>query len=295
MVQTKKEYYRTQIKDKAGDCKGTWKILNDLMTRQSKSIQINEITDSFSKTLTDANDIANYFNSYFTEIGPKLASEITELPNARDFSKYLNNVNSTFSLEIIDSSKVLNLLKKVDKAKATGYDQISRILKNSSPYMYQSLSDLFNLSIETGAFPDEFKFAKVCPIYKSGKQREASNYRPISIIPTVARVFERLIYEQFYLNLTTFNLINPRQSGFRSLHFTATALLDLTNEWCFNIDRGMVNGVIFVDLKKAFDTVDHSILIKKLEFYGLSPLTLKWFSWYLSNRQQQCSINGFLI
>ena len=96
-----------------------------------------------------------------------------------------------------------------------------------------------------------------------------------------------------YTYFTENNLIQPRQSGFRSLHSTVTALLDMTNQWCLNIDKGMVSGVIFLDLKKAFDTVDHAILLKKLSDYGVQGQTASWFKSYLKDRQQFCVVNGF--
>lgn len=117
-------------------------------------------------------------------------------------------------------------------------------------------------------------------------------YRPISVTPTISRLFEKLIYSQLESYLTENNLIYPRQSGFRSLHSTLTALLDLTNHWSFNIDRKLVNGVIFLDLKKAFDTVDHYILLSKLCCYGFDLDSREWFRSYLTGRIQQCSVNG---
>ena len=95
-----------------------------------------------------------------------------------------------------------------------------------------------------------------------------------------------------YAYFTENNLIQPRQSGFRSLHSTVTALLDMTNQWCLNIDKGMVSGVIFLDLKKAFDTVDHAILLKTLSDYGVQGQTASWFKSYLKDRQQFCVVNG---
>ena len=117
--------------------------------------------------------------------------------------------------------------------------------------------------------------------------------RPISVLPTIARLFEKLVYQQMYTYFIDNKLLNTLQSGFRSLHSTVTALLDQTNHWCLIlIDRGMVNGVIFLDLKKAFDTVDHDPLLSKLAFHGLQSQTFDWFKSYLSNRKQLCHVNG---
>ena len=150
------------------------------------------------------------------------------------------------------------------------------------------------MSIKLNVFPCDWKVARVSPIFKAGERNDTNNYRPISVLWTVPRIFERLIYEQFYSYLNRHNLLNQRQSGFRSLHSTVTAVLDLTNQWCFNIDRGMISGVIFLDLKKAFDTVDHNLLLTKLKHYGMQEKTLQWFRSYLSDRSQRVYINGIL-
>ena len=189
----------------------------------------------------------------------------------------------------------MNLLLKVDIARATGLDQISnKVLKLAAPIIYRQLTDLFNLSVKSGVFPVDWKLAKVSPIYKTGERIDPNNYRPISVLSTIARIFEKVIYEQLYDYLSRKNILDPRQSGFRSLHSTVTALLDLTNQWCFNIDRGLINGVLFLDLKKAFDTVDHNLLLIKLEYVGVRGQTLEWFKSYLSNRSQVVFINGVL-
>ena len=108
----------------------------------------------------------------------------------------------------------------------------------------------------------------------------------------MAKVFERIIYDQLYLFLSEDNLLTNCQSGFRGLHSTVTALLEATNDWSYNIDHGSVNAVLFLDLKKAFDTVDHEILLGKLNSYGIYGVAGNWFRSYLSERKQKCFVNG---
>ena len=290
----KKTFYRNEIERNRGDFKGTWRVRNSLMNRKSNSTMINEIRISSSESLTNPKDIADSLNKYFIEVGHKLASEIPDPCNGKSFETYMLRSTSRFKLQKVKKSQVLKLLSTADSGKATGYDKKpNKLLKIAAPYICQSLTSLFNLSIETNIFPHELGIAKVSPLFKAGDHSDKENHRPISVIPTVARIFERIIYDQLYTYLIENELLNPQQSGFRSLHSTVTALLDLTNEWCYNIDRKMVNGVILLDLKKAFDTVNHDILLKKLEYFGFDCSSIAFFHPYLSNRKQQCNVNGF--
>ena len=130
-------------------------------------------------------------------------------------------------------------LTGVNIVRATGHYKISKKkLKLAAPVISQALADFFNFSIESNTFPTDWKIAKIFPLFKNGERSDPSNYRPISVLPAIARVFERLVHEQMYAYFIGNKLIEPRQSGFRSLHSTVTAVLDMTNHWCFNIDRG---------------------------------------------------------
>ena len=143
-------------------------------------------------------------------------------------------------------------------------DRISaRLLRECPDLIANSLCKIFNCSINTGVFPEEWKRSKVIPFFKQGERNDVNNYRPISIIPVVAKVFGRIIYDQFKVFIGENNLLFKNQSGFRSLNSTVTALLEATNDWAYNIDCGNVNAVVFLDLKKAFDTVDHELMLSK--------------------------------
>ena len=133
----------------------------------------------------------------------------------------------------------------------------------------KSVDYIFKSCIDAEIFPNEWKIAKVIPLFKKGSKRELGNYRPISVLPLVSKVFEKIIYYQLYDYLQENRLLNTYQSGFRSTHSTTTALLETTNNWSINIDNSLLNGVLFIDLKKAFDKIDHEIILRKLANYGV--------------------------
>ena len=143
-----------------------------------------------------------------------------------------------------------------------------------------------------GLFPDSWKIARVAPIHKTGPTDDQSNYCPISVLPVVSRLYEKLVFDQMYSFLNDNKLLYSKQSGFRMLHSVLTCLLKFTNDWYLNIDKGKFTSVTFIDFKKAFDTVNHEILLKKLYLYGIREKEFRWFRSYLSNRKQCCTVNG---
>ena len=130
--------------------------------------------------------------------------------------------------------------------------------------------------------------------YKDGSEDENSNYRPISVLPVISRLFEELVYDQFYGFLNVNKLLFSQQSSFRLLHSVLTCLLKCTNDWYLNLENSEYTAVTFIDLKKAFDTVSHDILIQKLEHCGVKNKEIRWFCSYLTNRKQCCKVNGQL-
>ena len=159
--------------------------------------------------------------------------------------------------------QVEKAMKKLVKSKATGIHNIpNKILKDSCQVIAPFLTDIFYFSVTSNFFSDDLKVGRVSPVHKSGDRDELNNYRPITVFPTIVRVFERLLYDQMYTYLAENKLLRNQQFGFRSIHSTASALGKSVNKWLMNADNGKLNSVAFLDIKKAFDTVDHKILLK---------------------------------
>ena len=288
----KRRYFTDNLEANTKDPRKTWKLINELQNRQRKVTNISEIKVD-NRSLSSAPEITEAFNSHFANIGQELACEISETDV--NVLSYLKPVQNKFILRTTDVQTVIDLIKKIDGKKATGLDRIPcRLLKSAVDVVAPSLTEIFNQSISRGVFPMEWKLARVTPVFKKGSKSDVNNYRPISVIPIVAKIFEKIVYDQLYRYLNSNNLLTNCQSGFRSLHSTLTALLETANSWNVNIDKGFLNGVIFIDLKKAFDTIDHEIVIQKLESYGIRDNELKWFKSYLSDRSQKCFTNGHL-
>ena len=264
----KQDYYITTFDKYSGDTRKTWQTINKLTFLKSNRTVVNEVEYSGQKSENTLKE-AEIFNTFFSEMGPNLSKDVVDADAS--YTDFLKETDKTFSFSETSPAYVYSLLSKLSRSKATGPDNISaKLLKECPELICESLLLIFNQSLRTGIFPNEWKNARVTPLYKnSGKRNDPSNYRPISVIRVVAKVSERIIYDQLYDYLLKNNLLSTHQSGFRAVHSTVTALLEATDSWALNIDLGLINAVVFLDLKKAFDTVDHEILLLKILSYGV--------------------------
>ena len=289
----KSQYFKVNLEANKKNPKSTWKRINELNSRNASSYKTISNIKVGEETKYTPKQIAETFNSHFASVGENLASDIP--PSTVEPDVYVVPAETTFSMKSLTVYAVYKKLKAINERKAGGLDKIlCKLLRISAEIVAPSLTQIFNKTISTSIFPTDWKLARVTPIFKKGKKDDMNNYRPISVISVVAKIFEKFTFEQLYEYLNNNNLISASQSGFRSLHSTLTALIEATDNWSINIDKGLLNGVIFIDLKKAFDTIDHAILLRKLRIYGVDENGIKFFESYLSNRSQRYCVNGEL-
>ena len=244
--------------------------------------------------IKDTLEIANGFNRFFAGIGPKLASEIE--PSDINFETFLTNRNpSSFQFFRISEMDILRICRQLKPKLSSGADFIStKLLKEIAPLIITPLHYLINLSLETGFVPSELKLAKIVPVYKDGNCHEFTNYRPISLLSSLSKLIEKIVYRQLNRFLNINEILYKHQYGFRAGHSTSHPVLHLTNKIynALNQKPSAKTLTIFIDLKKAFDTVDHSILLQKLSHYGIRDTANLWFKNYLDDREQFVCING---
>ena len=180
---------------------------------------------------------------------------------------------------------ILKLLKQLNPAKSAGIDNLTgKFLKEGAPVLASPITDLVNLSISLSLFPDDCKIAKLKPLYKKEAKTKPKNYRPISLLPLLSKIIERIIHNQTQEFLDKNNILYKYQSGFQKHHSTYTCLSYLTDKVKIGFEEGLLTGMVLIDLQKAFDTIDHSILLEKMSCLGFAGKTIAWDTSHLTNR-----------
>lgn len=289
---TTKNYYTQKLENAKNSLKDTWRILKDLINKKkSKLIYPNTFSHN-NKEISNTNEIAQTFNEYFTNIGPNLASIIPQTNNR--FQEYLpNNYPQSFLFLPTDNKETSELINEIKPKNSSGHDGINPcIVKQVNSSISSVLAHIFNNSMKTGTVPHSLKVAKVIPIYKAGDPTLVSNYRPVSVLPCFSKIMEKLVYKRLLKYLEKHNILYIRQYGFRQKHSTYMALLDVIDKITQSLDNKEYAFGIFIDLSKAFDTIDHNILLDKLHHYGIRGNQNLWFKNYLNNRKQFTQVNG---
>ena len=236
----------------------------------------NEISDPYT--------IAEKFNEYFTNVGPNLAKKI---PNTTtSFKTYLNKINENiFFISPVTEEEVERELSKLNPNKSAGFEDLSiKIMRQLASHIKHPLTLIFNKSFTTGIITENLKISVITPVYKNEENNIFSNYRPVAVLPCFSKILEKIMYQRLISFIEKHDILYKQQYGFRKNHSTEMAIIDLTTKISESIDKNEYTAGIFIDLSKAFDTVNHLIVIKKLKHYGVRGIPLEWFKNYLTER-----------
>lgn len=276
----KKTAYNKYISESENKPKSSWQIINHELNKKPKTQVIPDVP-------------IQIFSNFFANVAENI---ISCLPNTTENSVDLLSATSTscnsFFLIPIMPYEIIEAVKSLKKSKCLDcYDLSSEIIKGIIEEIIEPLATLFNLCITTGCFPTCFKYAKVLPLWKKGDKSLVDNYRPISIIPVLGKIFEIILKNRLVQYFVNNNLFSKYQYGFRAGKSTTDALLKIVSCIVEGLERGDIVAITLCDLSKAFDCVSHNSLFEKLEYYGVRGLPLKLFKSYLTDRTQSVYVN----
>ena len=281
----KKQFYTEKFEGVKGDSKGTWKILSQMLNNQ-KETNIKEL-EVDGNIISDPQLICNTINSYFVNIGKSIEDSCGI--SDTHFSHYLQGEHPNFHLSEVSVDEVSRVIKSM-RISGPGTDDISmKILKDGVDIVAPTF---INMSFRTGNYPDELKLAKITPVFKGGDKTKMENYRQISILNAVNKIVEKIVYSKLLKHAKDNNIFTPQQFGFLNSVSTHDALLNFLSSIHSNLTENKYTVAIFLDLAKAFDSLNHNILLEKLKFYGVRGSAYIWVKNYLTNRKQCTVINN---
>ena len=294
----KQSFFRAQVEEHKSNSDKLWNQLKTLGYK-SKSNASSIVLDKDGTKVFDPFSVASIFNQFYSTVASDLVSKLP-MPSGlfdtssyafRSFYRRLSGSSTSFTLSPVSRGFILKQLRSLNPHKAIGLDGISpRLLRDSADAIMEPVSHIINISILTETVPASFKQAKVVPLFKKGNRSDPGNYRPVSVLNVLSKVLERAVQNQLSEYLTKKNILSSHQSGFRSRYSTDTCLIHLSDYVKNEISNGNFVGMVFLDLRKAFDTVNHVILLSKLSAIGVSSVS--WFQSYLGDREQCVEVSG---
>ena len=266
-----------------------WNILNGLIRPQSNSNDRN--IDSLIinyQTMYDNYGICDELNRHFSTIGSRISEEFGSITHN---IMSPNQIENSLFFRDVRPSEISSIIDNMESKPSPIHTYPVKVLKAIKDIIASVLSNLVNKSLQQGYFPSKFKLARVIPLHKGGCKQDVNNYRPISILPLISKIFEKIVYHQLSSFLDKYKILSPYQYGFRKNKSTIQAVLNQLEFTYNNLDQNKTVVSIFMDFSKAFDCIDHDILLKKLYFYGVRGTPHAWFASYLSDRQQYVDVN----
>ena len=294
----KTEYFANEIELNKSNPRKLWSHLKNLGYSHKSKDKGKIILNIDDELCHDPKKVADHINDFFTNIAQKLVDKLPrvnlrfgiESNSVKDFYRSKGVIPGSLKLKSVTPQFVKKELRSINDSKSTGLDGISpRFLKDGAEFLCIPISHIVNLSISTCTVPDDFKKARITPIFKKNSKLEVGNYRPVSILSVVSKILERAVYVQIDEYLQRQKILYQLQSGFRQCFSTNTCLAYLTDFIKYQIASGNYVGMIALDVQKAFDCVNHEILCQKLELMGIENA---WFRSYLTGRTQVVLVNG---
>lgn len=283
----KKRYYERQITN-SKNCAELWKVIKELVFNKTSIVQTFTLK-SAGRIINDEQLVCNEFNKYFIDVVESIVPHSAQSIVHMDY----NTNTARFNFTMVREETLIKYIKELKPQSATGIDLISsKFLIKFKDILVPKLTELINSCIDQATFPDELKSAKITPIYKSGDKTNVSNYRPISVLNSTSKPFEKVLYNQIENYLYQNKLIHQSQFGFVRNSSTTAAAISLMNTIINSIDRGSTVSTLFIDLRKAFDCVNHTLLLNKLSNFGFSINAVNLIRSYLSNRLQCVKIGN---
>ena len=292
--ESKASYFYDYFQKNSNNMKQLWSGIKSVIdVRRSSNINvISKLKDSSGNTTSDPLVIANIFNKFFVNVSHDITKNIPR-SNKSPVDFMGDKIGNSFFTAPSVPFEISDIISALKSGKSLGPNSIPmKVLKCLSPLISSPLSQIINKSFQSRIFPDKMKLAKVIPLFKKGCLLTASNYRPISLLSVFSKITEKVMYERLYKFLEKHEILYTLQFGFRASHSINHALVSLAEAIKNSLDNRKFGCGIFIDLQKAFDTVNHNILLMKLEHYGIRGAAQKWFKSYLSDRKQYVSING---
>ena len=284
----KREYIANKFDEHKSNIRRTWQLINDVMGRDKKDAT-SDVFIINREEISDPKIIANHFNDFFLNIG------CTGDDDEHGYKNYLigEHLYDDFKYNVLNNQHTTSIISHIKTKYSYGYDGISSaLIKIIIHEITPSLTLIINQCLTTGIFPDKLKIGKIVPVYKKGNNKLIDNYRPISLLPTISRIFETAIYSQLYEYIEHHHIINDSQYGFRKAHSTVYTATELIDRLTYKLDNKKIPFNIYIDLSKAFDTLNHSILLSKLHYYGIRNTALTLLKSYFTNRKQYCDYKG---
>lgn len=295
LIRTKSNYFQKQINKSTNIQKTVWKLINSEVGVKERETLSNITLIDGTQTVSEPKLIANIFNDHFVNIVKDLDSKSRfQFVNCNSEYNYndIQFIKPTFRLRPIDKREVEQIIDSFKSKTSSGPDEIPiTVIKAVKTNISPVLSHLINSSFVSGIFPIKLKQAKIVPIHKKHDKKNVINYRPISVLPTISKIYEKAVYLQFKEFLETYNLLDKDQHGFRSGRSVVSAAVSFIETIIESVDKGKHTIGVFMDISKAFDSVKHSKLIEKLKALGVENSALNWFQSYLSDRSQYVEIN----